>query len=146
MLFKEYLADSPLQRSEHYTEGSPFLSNAKIRALYWGLTFPLLCKDQSTHYTECSPFPLRCKDQSTILSVHLSSPLQRSEHYTEYSPFLSAAKIRALYHRVDSVIESSLRSKIMHWIIWAETFVRWRWMITNQFLKIWLLSVSIINV
>ena len=31
-----------------------------------------------------------------------------------------------LDHRVDSVIESSLRSKIMHWIIWAETFVRWR--------------------
>ena len=46
-----------------------------------------------------------------------------------------------LDHRVDSVIESSLLSEI----IWAETFVRWRWMITNQFLKIWLLSVNIIN-
>ena len=50
-----------------------------------------------------------------------------------------------LDHRVDSVIESSLRSKIMHWIIWAETFVRWRWMLTKQFLNIWLLSVNILN-
>ena len=49
-------------------------------------------------------------------------------------------------HRVDRVIESSLRSTFMHWIIWAETFVRWWWMITNQFLKIWLLFVNIINV
>ena len=30
-------------------------------------------------------------------------------------------------------IESSLRSKIMHWIIWAETFVRWQ--LTNNFVS-----------
>ena len=31
----------------------------------------------------------------------------------------------ALYHRVDSVVESSLGSKIMHLFISDETFVRW---------------------
>ena len=49
-----------------------------------------------------------------------------------------------LMHRVDSIIESSLGSKIIHLFIWDSTFVRWQWMI-KQFLKIWLWSVNIIN-
>ena len=64
--------------------------------------------------------------------------------YTKIT-FILACNCSPSHHRVDSVIESSLRSKIMHCIIWAETFARWRWMITNQFLKIWLLSFNIIN-
>ena len=58
-----------------------------------------------------------------------------------HSPKYVIIRTTKLNHRVDSVIESSLCSKIMHLIIPDETFVRGQYMITKQFLKIWLLYV-----
>ena len=46
---------------------------------------------------------------------------------TEATPPTVAAMHASEYgHRVDSVTDSSLGSKIMHLFIWDETFVRWQ--------------------
>ena len=81
-----------------------------------------------------------CKISSKIIECKMFAP-KISSKWTLYNYLYDGT----FDHRVDSVIESSLSSKIMHGIIWAETFVKWLWTITNQFLKIWLLSVNIIN-
>ena len=80
---------------------------------------------------------------------HLSQP-DLTKNLCTYFTYFSFSNSHTtiwtwLNDRVDSVIESLLRLKIMHWIIWAETFVRRRWMISNQFLKILMFSVNILN-
>ena len=79
-------------------------------------------------------------------SYQLSSRQLHTKHCFLDAPYFHTnINLATKYsHRVDSVIESSLSSKIMH------IYLRWNFceMIINdnkKFLKIWLLSVKIVN-